>query len=238
MIMEFTTAGKSKALDYAKDALLKKGWVYKEDAKVVLLPVPSLEPDGSIKGGGSTDDLPQDCLIIGGNLNAITNHQTLDLLRNPLYVSENAAITAHCAIAEAATRLPVTLTGCKVLVIGWGRIGKCLVRLLRLLGAHVTVAARKESDRALVAALGYQAMDPGAEMDLSPFRLIYNTADALILTLPRQKSCRQDCLKIDLASTKGIEGDDVIWARGLPGKCAPESSGNLIAEIVVKELQE
>ena len=46
------------------------------------------------------------------------------------------------------------------------------------------------------------------------------------------------CIKIDLASAKGIAGDDVIWARGLPGIHAPESSGRLIAETFVRKLQE
>jgi len=31
-----------------------------------------------------------------------------------------------------------------------------------------------------------------------------------------------------------MEADDVIWARGLPGKEAPESSGELIARTVLR----
>ena len=234
--MNFTTAGVSCALEYAVAALREKGWRHLEDADVILLPVPSLDADGSIKGGGSIDALPRDSLIIGGNLDSVKNHKKLDLLKNPLYLSENASITAHCAIREAMSRLPITLNECPILVIGWGRIGKCLVRLLRLLGANVAVAARKESDRALIAALGYTALDPAAEMDLSQFRLIYNTADAPVLPMEKQLDCRADCLKIDLASHRGIDGEDVVWARGLPNKYVPESSGRLIAQIVVKEL--
>jgi hypothetical protein len=47
---------------------------------------------------------------------------------------------------------------------------------------------------------------------------------------------RSDCLKIDLASQIGIEGDDVLWARGLPGKDAPESAGWLIARTIERLL--
>jgi len=35
---------------------------------------------------------------------------------------------------------------------------------------------------------------------------------------------------------KGIEGSHVIWARGLPGKDTPESSGKLIAKTVIRSL--
>ena len=45
----------------------------------------------------------------------------------------------------------------------------------------------------------------------------------------RLPDCRGNALKIDLASCPGMLGDDVIIARGLPGKYVPESSGRLIA---------
>jgi hypothetical protein len=50
--------------------------------------------------------------------------------------------------------------------------------------------------------------------------------------------CPGKALKIDLASQPGIGGNDVIWARGLPGKNAPESSGKLIAQTVLRKLEE
>ena len=43
---------------------------------------------------------------------------------------------------------------------------------------------------------------------------------------------------MDLASKKGIAGNDVIWARGLPGIHAPEESGALIARTILDLLKE
>ena len=43
-----------------------------------------------------------------------------------------------------------------------------------------------------------------------------------------------NAIKIDLASVPGMNGDDVIIARGLPGKEAPESSGKLIADTILR----
>ena len=234
----FSTRGSTPALEYAAKELCKAGWLFEEDAPIVVLPIPSLDPDGSIKGGGKPEDLSKDARIIGGNLHHPSFKQLdcIDLLKNPLYLSENAAITAHCALCIAMQRLPVTLQDCPVLVVGWGRIGKCLVRLLRLLGARVTVAARSEADRALIAALGYTAVDISDEtLPLSVFRVIYNTVPAMILPKEKLTGCGQHCLKIDLASVCGIDGDDVIWARGLPNLHAPESSGQLIAKMIRKE---
>ena len=132
-------------------------------------------------------------------------------------------------------QLPVTLQGCPVLIVGWGRIGKCLAALLRQLGAHVSVYARKESDKAMLLALGYDIADiaPPA-YDLMRYRVIFNTAPYMVLPAESLKSCRPECLKIDLASVQGMEGDNVIWARGLPNKNTPESSGELIARTILR----
>jgi dipicolinate synthase subunit A len=163
----------------------------------------------------------------------------VDILTDGDYLAQNADITAHCAVKAALQRLPVTLKGLPVLVVGWGRIGKCLGQLLRSMGAAVTIAARKASDRAILAALGYEILDTAAlGYELVRFRLVFNTADAMVLPRQALEYCRADCLKIDLASKLGLGGDDVIWARGLPGKEAPESSGALIARSVIPILRE
>ena len=44
----------------------------------------------------------------------------------------------------------------------------------------------------------------------------------------------ENCLNIDLASVVGMEGKRIIYARGLPGKDAPETSGELIARTVLR----
>ena len=199
----------------------------------LLLPVPSFDPDGRIKGGGSLESLlwqlPEDVVVIGGGLSRpeLAKYQTVDLLEDPGYVAENAAITAYCAVRLAMQQLPVMLKHCPTLIVGWGRIGKCLARLLRQMDAAVTVAARKETDRAMAKALGYHAVDTDS-LDSRPYRLIFNTVPQLVL-----ERCPGKAVKIDLASQPGIGGSDVIWARGLPGKDAPESSGALIAQTVL-----
>lgn len=203
----------------------------------LLLPVPSFDADGRIKGGGSLEallwQLPEDVTVIGGGLSRpeLQGYKTLDLLEDAQYVSVNAAITACCAIRIAAGQLPVVWKDCPVLVLGWGRIGKCLAQLLHRMEVDVTVATRKESDRAMLRALGCRAAEIEG-IDTREYRVIFNTAPEMILP-----ECPGKAVKIDLASIRGVGGDDVVWARGLPGKYAPESSGALIAERVLAALQ-
>lgn len=241
----FYPATRSPALMAAAEALKSKGYGVVtrpcESVTHLLLPVPSFDPDGTIKGGGDLDELlqmlPKNITVVGGFLPEMPGYKTMDLLKDPSYLAGNAYITAHCAIRLAMLRLPVTMRGCKVLIIGWGRIGKCLTRLLRALEADLTVAARKESDRAMAKALGYSAI-PLTEMEsrLDRYRLIFNTVPAPVLSAEQAAECRENCLKIDLASQLGIDSPDVLWARGLPGKDAPESSGALIAKTAISLL--
>ena len=241
----FYPATKSPALLAAAERLKSRGYCVVdrpcESVTHLLLPVPSFDPDGTIKGGGDPNELlsllPKNITIVGGALSAVQSTKTMDLLKDPEYLAENAYITAHCAIRLATMRLPITMRKCKVLIIGWGRIGKCLTRLLRALEADLTVVARKHTDRAMALALGYNAISPeNIREHLNDYRLIFNTVPSIILDESFTNEYSENCLKIDLASTKGIEGSDVLWARGLPGKDAWESSGALIAKTTIRLL--
>lgn len=230
---KFCTAGCTTALKCAASALWSMGWEYDASAKNLLLPVPSFDPEGRIIGGGRIEDiLTEDTTVIGGNLQhkALTGHRCIDLLQDAQYLAQNASITAYCALRYAENKLSVILRDCPVLVIGWGRIGKCLADLLHRMGANVHVHARKEQDRAVLQALGYSAVD---RLDnkalLKDFYVIYNTVPHPVL---RDDLLTKGTVLIDLASVAGIAGEDVIWARGLPNKDAPESSGLLIAKTV------
>ena len=126
--MVFYCAAGNKALIYAAAFLMEEGatFVPCPDHTVthLLLPVPSFDADGSIKGGGDLSDiltkLPKTVTVIGGNLRRpeLDGYETVDLLEDPWYLAKNAGITAHCALELALAKLPVTLEKCPVLIIG------------------------------------------------------------------------------------------------------------------------
>ena len=235
MDLLFYTAGQSQALSYAVNLLRERGVPFSGQTDLavthLLLPTPAFTADGCLQGGSRLESLlPQlssSVAVIGGKLEhpLLDQYQRFDLLDDDTYVTENALITAHCALKYAMEKLPVILDGCPVLVIGWGRIGKCLCKLLQGLGANVTVAARKAKDRAMARALGCASV-PTAGLTPKGYRLIFNSVPEMLL--PDAGSA----VKIELASSPGIGGKDIIVARGLPGKDAPESTGRLIAETV------
>lgn len=243
----FFTAGKGDALTCAQEVLRRHGIQFADTPSTavthLLLGVPSFEKDGLLKGGGCLADIlskcKQDIMVIGGNLgnSVLENYRRIDLLQDPYYLAENADITAHCAIKVALRHMRFTWKGCPVLVIGGGRIGTCLAKLLKGSGAQVCVATGQK--RALWEVLGYDTLDSqNLGYSLGRFRVIFNTAPTLMITEEALPYCQKDCIKIELASQPGIAGNDVINARGLPNLEAPETSGELIARTVLRRYQE
>lgn len=211
------------------------------NADYLLLPVPSFTPAGLPAGNVPLDtllaQLPETATVIGGNLDPVqvNGRRCIDLLRDPIYLAENAAITAECALGILLKELETTLSGSQILILGWGRIGKCLAQKLCALGAEVTVLARKEQDQAILGALG---MHRGAPCDLGSgllrYHAVVNTVPALMIPAEQEKHLRKGCVLLDLASKPGILTPGVLWERGLPGRMAPKSSGRLIAKTVLR----
>ena len=238
-------AGGTEAARFAHTYLKSKGLPVSHEPGIevghLLLDVPSFCENGQLRMGGSIasilSQIPRSTVIYGGNLNhpALSGYRIVDFLQDPFYLAQNAAITAECALDVALPYLGVTLSDCPVLILGWGRIGKCLARILKAIGANVTVAARKESDRAMLQALGYTAVDiVSLGKELSEFRLIYNTVPSPVLTAEQSVFCQEACVLIDLASHQGIFHENAVIARGLPGIHFPESSGKLMAETFLR----
>ena len=241
-------AGGTPACQYAAEILYKEGIPIVDhptpEVTHLLLDVPSFDPEDNLRGGGDVMQLlqmlPPEIAVIGGNLQhpALEGYQVLDFLRDEPFLARNAAITAHCALKAAGERMTAIFADTPILIIGWGRIGKCLARLLRALDARVTVAARKETDRACLESLGYRTAEPSSLKNTAPsWRVVFNTAPEPVVDA-KTLALWKNCLKIELASRSGLEGQDVVIARGLPGRYAPESSGELIARSVIRKLKE
>lgn len=153
----------------------------------------------------------------------------------------NAVPTAEGAVETAMRELPVTLFGSKMAIIGFGRIGKVLARALCALGSDVTVFARKPEAKAWARIYGCKTeTTDNMEEKLSEFVCIFNTVPAPVLGARELCAVRDGAIIIDLASAPG--GVDkgaaekaevrVITALSLPGRVAPDSAGEIIAETI------
>ena len=162
-----------------------------------------------------------------------------DYLKSEPLAVRNAAVTAEGAIGIAIESMPRTIDGANILLLGYGRIGRLLSQKLRLLGGHVTVAARSAEARAWAQAEGCRTAEI-AQMDalLPNAELIFNTVPSEILNSDLLSLLKKDCLLIDLASLPG--GFDLLCAQkiglrsiralSLPGRTAPYTAAEIIAD--------
>lgn len=175
------------------------------------------------------------------------NVKLLDYFDREELMVKNAIPTAEGALELAMAETPKTIYKSKCLVLGYGRIGKVLSRMLQDLGAEVSVSARKCADLAWIEANGCRAVRTGAvEEDISAYDIIFNTIPVVVLDQELLAKINGDTLVIDLASKPGgVDfqtakelGVKVIWALSLPGKVAPITSGEIIKDTIINMLQE
>jgi dipicolinate synthase subunit A len=171
----------------------------------------------------------------------------IDFLKQEELAVLNAIPTAEGAIQVAMENTPFTLHDSKVLVVGFGRIGKILSKMLRGLCAKVTVSARKPDIISWIDALGYNAVYTSQIKDVADdFSIIINTVPHLVIDRDVLIKVNKSCLVIDLASKPGgVDFDyarrigiNTIWSLSLPGKVAPQTSGLYIKRTLYNCLKE
>lgn len=159
----------------------------------------------------------------------------------------NAVPTAEGAIQIAMENMPITIHGCRALVLGFGRIGKLLCAKLHALSATVAAEARKCSDLAWIRSYGYIDIPLETLSEcVGEYDLIINTIPSLVVSEDILKLVKNDALIIDLASKPGgvdMEaasrlGRKVIWALSLPGTVAPVTAGIIIKDTIMNILNE
>lgn len=193
-------------------------------------------------------------IIIGGKLPPAfvslakeKGFRVFDYFSSEVFQIKNAYTTAEAALSIAMNSLTKNIRGAKIAVTGYGRIAKHLVGLLLCMGADVTVAARRESDIAWAQSAGCRTLRLSSDGENSRiyelqngYDIIYNTVPFWLFDKKFLVGADRKTLIIDLASAPGgVDvcaakelGSNISWALSLPGKYAPESAGELIAECV------
>lgn len=149
--------------------------------------------------------------LIAGNIQTKTedlakmfNIKVIDLLKREELAVLNTISTAEGAIQIAMSETSKTVHGSNVLVMGFGRIGKILAKMLNGIGACVYCEARKNEDLAWIKAYGYSPIKlQELEQNLSKFDIIINTIPAVILQEKQLQQLNEDCVIIDVASLPG-----------------------------------
>ena len=228
----------------------------------VLLPLPSVRADGSLNAPFAVSTLyfdeeeqellKQKPVFASMKDRLIRAYPALKSARIYDYAARddfsvlNAVPTAEGAVECAMSAYEGTIAGARCLVVGFGRIGKILARMLKALGAEVTVSARSSTDRAYISALGYDFVNTEKLTEIRGYNIVFNTVPKLIFDRELLENTDCDTLLIDLASLPGgVDFDaasalriDAQRALSLPGKCAPKTAGEIIKTTVFRMIEE
>lgn len=175
------------------------------------------------------------------------NVQYTDLLKREEFSVLNTIATAEGTIQIAMEETQRTLHASNVLVMGFGRIGKVLAKMLDGIGAKVYCEARKNEDISWIKAYGYNPIHLNdLDKNLEKFDIIINTIPFQLLAGERLDLIKKEAVIIDLASNPGgidrksarEKGLKVIWALSLPAKVAPLTSAEFIKETLYHVLKE
>ena len=159
----------------------------------------------------------------------------------------NAVPTAQGVVRIAMENMKITLHNSHCAVTGYGRTAKVLNNMLSALGAEVTVAARKCSDLAWARTQGLNAVYINELETIAPsLDLLVNTVPSLVIDCGILSKLNRECLIIDIASAPyGTDfacarelGLSVIVPGSLPGKTAPKTAGEIIADAIVNIIKE
>ncbi|MBQ8297483.1 MAG: dipicolinate synthase subunit A [Ruminococcus sp.] len=230
----------------------------KEKYDCVVLPVPALGEgellntpccDEKISAADIAALLKPNAPVFAGKVSGklrdiFSGFEVCDYMEREELSLLNAIPTAEGAVQIAIEELPVTLSGQKILIVGCGRIGTALVGILKGFGADVTVSVRNAKGAAKARILG--AKTCCTKDIVTDCGLVFNTVPDLIFDRETLGKFPRNTLFIDLASKPGgIDfeaaaelGIKAIWALGLPGKTAPITSGEIIADTISGILSE
>ena len=168
-----------------------------------------------------------------------------DLLKRGDFAVRNALPTAEGAVQLAMENFEGTVAGSRCLVIGYGRIGTALSRMLRALNAEVSVASSNAEKFAQIGNDGNRAVKTSEINSLNGFDIVFNTADAVIIDKNVLQNTSDSPVIIDLATSDGVDfaaaeelGFTAIKGSALPGKCSPKTAGEIISDTILTILEE
>ncbi len=256
---KITVMGGDNRLKILKDELSKKGYAvdslglfegdfgeYKT-SDIIIFPVPTTKDgeyvfcpltDRKLSLAEISENISPHQLILSCNY-TFQNKKCVDYGAFDSYALLNAVPTAEGAIKIAIENTPYTIWQSKILVIGYGRVGKILANRLKALGADVTVSARKPADFGLLDALGFDYINTGS-LNLGSLRydIIFNTVDVKVIEDKTLEKHICDLI-IDLSTFGGMDlnvaetcGIKAIKAPGLPAKIAPETAAKILSQTV------
>lgn len=233
-----------------------------EDVDAVVLPVPGMDDSGVVESRYSSsplildeshfDAIPKHAKVFSGiarkSLTDLCQQRDLTLVKLmdlDEVAIHNSVPSAEGAIQMAMRETDITVHGSRSVVLGFGRCGVTLARMLDGIGAKVTVCARNEADLARIQEMNLRAVAMRDIIEaVRDADIIFNTVPIQVLSSQVLAEVPKSCVIIDIASKPGgtdfryaeKRGIKALLAPGLPGIVAPKTAGQILARTLCRML--
>lgn len=207
--------------------------------------------DNKIKIDDLMDLIKEKTLIAGTVSNDIYEKyrdvKIIDIMKNEKLAILNTIATAEGAIKEIIQNTQINIHGSKIMILGFGRVGKTLTKKLEGLSAKVTVVSKEDEELAWAEALGYRNIKLDKIInEIQEYDIIINTIPHIIIDRQILEKVNKNALLLDLASDDGgIDKNtakkyklNLITALGIPGKIAPIATAKILKEVIYEILKE
>lgn len=213
-------------------------------SRIILLPIPSSRDKVHVTG---TDRLLGEVLSDAGNGDLLIGYGIpmedasdvasrggviYDAMLDENFQQENARVSALGALGYILTEMKRTPEDMYIGIVGYGRIGAELVRLLLFFGARVRVYTSRDQTRRELGAFGVEStfMERSARAipNIDGLDLIVNTAPTDLSATFETGGLPDGVRLIELASGKNFEGvAGVEYLPSIPDRMYPISSGQI-----------
>lgn len=216
----------------------------------IILPIPTI---ANSKINGTNISLSEfvasvsdNQIVFCGNLNP-SAYKNFYSYYNENFLIKNSRLTAQGVLKLISMNVEEDFNSLKVVVIGYGRCGKAVCKLLKGCGMNVTSVSRRKVTRVLAQDDGFCTGDfDYLNNTIEHFDIIINTVPVNIIYKESISKLSQKNIFIEIASKPygfDISEYDVynfkyILGESLPGRFTPVSAGYNIADTVLDILKE
>ncbi len=213
----------------------------------IVLPCPSFDAAGTLRAACPLSAVlktakPATTVFCCGGKQFLQGCElpVVDLLADETVALRNARLTAEATLSAVTEACGDSLYGRRCLIVGYGRIGAYLARLLAALCAECTVAARRQESRTLAGGFGFRTTTFEGT-DLSSFDFVFNTVPAQVFSHAALAALPQESTWVELASSPGglPQGEFafcVLPAGGLPGKYLPCAAARILYDAITRQI--
>lgn len=164
------------------------------------------------------------------------NITLLNIMQDERFQAVNSRLTAEGALMVMIEHSIKSIVDCNVLVMGFGRMGAAVAKLLSKLDISLDIATTSSLRPAYAFA---QHVVPMSDFDFSPYDIVINTVPLAVVNDADLMSMKKDAVYIDLASKPAINleyarylGIDADIYPALPAKTCPYSAAKAMQEYI------